>query len=55
MLNIADALYVREILRMFQLRTRSLTNITTSLDRPHPLVCVGATGPSDSGLFGVLE
>jgi len=36
MLNIADALYTPRVLRMIQLRRRSLTNITTSLDRPHP-------------------
>jgi len=55
MLNIADAPYVRETLRRIQLRARSLTNITTSQDRPHPVVCIAATGPSDSGLFGVWE
>ncbi len=40
---------------MIQLRTRSLTNITTSVDRPHPVVRAVSTGPSDSGLFAVSE
>jgi hypothetical protein len=53
MLNIADALYAPRDLRMIQLRTRSLANITASLGRPHPGGCAVSTGPSDSGLFAV--
>jgi hypothetical protein len=55
MLNIADALYAPRDLRMIQRRTRSLTNITTSPDRPHPGGGAVSTGPSDSGLFAVSE
>jgi hypothetical protein len=40
---------------MIQLRARSLTNITTSLDRSHPGGCAVSTGPSDSGLFAVSK
>ena len=40
---------------MIQLRTRSLTNITTSPDWSHPGGCAVSTGPSDSGLFAVWE
>ena len=40
---------------MIQLRTRSLANITTSLNRLHPVACAVSTGPSDSGLFAVSE
>src|SRR6266481_5758084 len=45
MLNIADALYTPRDLRMIQLRRRSLTNITTSLDRPHPGAAPFQQGP----------
>ena len=55
MLNIADALYTPRDLRMIQLRRRSLTNITTSLDRPRPGGRAVSTGSSDSGLFAVSE
>jgi hypothetical protein len=55
MLNIADVLYAPRDLRKIQLRTRSLTNITTSPDRPHPVVGAVSTGSSDSGLFAVSE
>jgi len=55
MLNIADALYAPRDLRMIQLRMRSPTNVTTSTDRLHPVVCAASTDSSDSGLFAVLE
>jgi hypothetical protein len=55
MLNIADALYAPRNPRMIQLRPRSRTNITTSLDRLHPTLCAAAAGSSDSGIFAVPE
>jgi hypothetical protein len=55
MLNIADALYAPRDLRMIQLRTGSLTNITTSPDRSHPGGRAVSTGSSDSGLFAVSK
>jgi len=52
-LNIADDLYAREIRAGFNCATRSPTNITTSVDRPHPVVCAVSTDAFDSGLFAV--